>query len=170
MLKTTLTNYPGYFQKYIDLVPDEDNLLTVFFIQTKLIKDFLETITEEKSNHSYAPGKWTIKEMLQHIIDTERIFSFRALCFARGEKASLPGFDESEYAANVDAGKRSWQSLKEEFIMVRQSSEYLFKSFGEEDLEKTGIANNNITSVLSMGLITLGHVYHHKNILVERYL
>lgn len=169
MFKSALADYPVYFQKYIDCVPGEQDLLTNFTLQKPVILDFLNGISEEKSLHAYAPGKWTLREMLQHIIDTERIFSYRALCFARGETISLPGFDESIYAANVAANERSWKSLVEEFSIVRQSTEMLFKSFSSDILKRTGIANNNVTSVASMGFITLGHVYHHKNIIEERY-
>lgn len=170
MFKSAVADYPVYFQKYIDCVPDGHDLLTNFSIQTPAIIDYLNTITEEKSMHACAPGKWTLKEMLQHIIDTERIFSYRALCFARGETVSLPGFDEALYAANVAANDRSWTGLITEFSVVRQSTNLLFISFSEEVLKRTGIANNNVTSVASIGFITLGHVYHHKNIIAERYI
>ena len=170
MFKSALKDYPIFFQTYIDCVPNEHNLLTSFAIQTPLIINYLNTISEEKSLHAYAAGKWTIREMLQHIIDTERIFSYRALCFARGEKASLPGFDENAYAANVSANDRSWKSLVEEFSVVRQSTELLYKSFSEAVLSRTGLANNNVASVASMGFISIGHVYHHRNIIAERYV
>ena len=170
MFKSAVADYPVYFQKYIDCVPDEHDLITNFSIQRPVIIDYLNTITEEKAMFSYAPGKWTLKEMLQHIIDTERIFSYRALCFARRETISLPGFDEANYAANVAANDRNWNGLIQEFSIVRQSTEMLFESFSEEVLTRTGIANNNVTSVASIGYITLGHVYHHKNIMAERYL
>ena len=168
MSKPSPTTYPPYFQKYIDLVPDEE-LLVGFANQAVIIKNLLGSITEEKSVFAYAPGKWTLKDLLQHLIDTERIFCYRALCFARKEAFHLPGFDENEYAANASANNRTWQSLKEEFIAVRNATELLFKSFSEEELLRSGIANNILTSVVSMGFITLGHVYHHKKIIEERY-
>lgn len=168
MSKPSPTSHPGYFQKYIDLVPDED-LLTGFAKQSAVIKDLLGSITEEKSTYAYAPGKWTLKELLQHIIDTERIFSYRALCFARKETISLPGFDENNYAANAAANERTWQSLADEFVAVRHSTELLFKSFTAEALSRIGTANNNPTSVASIGFITLGHFYHHKKVIEERY-
>ena len=168
MSKPSPTTYPPYFQKYIDLVPDEE-LLVGFANQAVIIKNLLGSITEEKSVFAYAPGKWTLKDLLQHMIDTERIFCYRALCFARKEAFNLPGFDENEYAANASANNRTWQSLKGEFIAVRNATELLFKSFSEEELLRSGIANNILTSVVSMGFITLGHVYHHKKIIEERY-
>lgn len=161
--------HPTYFQRYISLVPEED-LETAFKNQLPVITGLLQSITEEQSNHAYAPEKWTIKELLQHMTDTERIFAYRSLCFARKEQASLPGFDENTYAANSNANQRSWQSLVDEFLLVRKTTEILFSSFTEEALLNSGIANNNPTTAISMGFTAVGHVYHHKKILEERYL
>ena len=99
MPKPSPTNYPGYFQKYIDQVTETD-FSTALQNQSAGLEQFLQSISEEKSMFAYAEGKWTIKEMLLHMSDTERIFCYRALCFARGEKTNLPGFDENDYAAN----------------------------------------------------------------------
>ncbi|MDN3657084.1 DinB family protein [Ferruginibacter paludis] len=169
MFKPSPENYPPYFQKYIDQVPDE-SLLQGFANQGPVIASLLSRITEEKSMHAYAPGKWTLKDLLQHIIDTERIFCFRALCFARREASNIAGFDENAYAASVVANDRTWLSLTEEFLAVRKATELLYKSFTEETLTRIGSANSIPTSVASMGYITLGHVYHHKKIIEERYL
>jgi hypothetical protein len=169
MPKPLPNTYPAYFKNYVDQVPDED-LFTGFQNQSAVIKQFLGSITEDKSNYAYDTGKWTIKEVLQHIIDTERIFNYRALCFARKETLSLPGFDENLYAANSNANHRSWRELVDEFAAVRSSTEFLFKSFTEEALATSGISNNNPATVISFGFITLGHFYHHKNVLQERYL
>lgn len=168
MSKPSPTTYAPYFQKYIDQVEDND-LLTGFKRQTGQVKNLLDSIDEQKSTYAYAPGKWTLKDLLQHITDTERIFCYRALCFARNETISLPGFDENGYAANTHANERTWQSLADEFLAVRTATELLFKSFSEEELSRTGLANNNPTSAASMGFITLGHFYHHKKIIEERY-
>jgi uncharacterized damage-inducible protein DinB len=169
MSKPSTNSYASYFQQYIDQVPETD-LNTAFKNQAAGLNDFLHTITEEKSAYAYAQGKWTIKELLQHIIDAERIFAYRALCFARGEKTSLPSFDENEYAANSNAAGRTWKSLVEEFLAVRKATEFLFESLSEEALNNPGLANNNTTTAASVGFITLGHYYHHKKILEERYL
>ena len=169
MPKPSPANYPSYFQRYISLVPEED-LQTAFKNQLPIISGFLQSITEEKSNHTYAPGKWTIKELLQHMTDTERIFAYRSLCFARKEQASLPGFDENEYAANSNANIRSWKDLTDEFLLVRKTTEILFSSFTEAALLNSGTANNNPATAASMGFTAIGHVYHHKKILEERYL
>lgn len=158
-----------YFSRYIDQVA-EDDLQTAFKNQLPVITTFLNSISEEKSLHSYAPGKWTIKELLLHMTDTERIFAYRSLCFARKEQQSLPSFDEDTYAANSNANARSWADLVNEFLLVRQTTEILFSSFTEEALLSGGIANNNPANALSMGFTAIGHVYHHKKILEERYL
>ena len=169
MAKPLKGNHPSYLDRYINLVP-EDDLLTAFKAQLPVITEFFNSITEEKSMHAYAPGKWTIKELLLHMTDTERVFSFRSLCFARGEKQSLPGFDENTYAANSNANSRSWNELVKEFLLVRQTTEIMFASFTEEALHNTGTANNNPATALSMGFTAIGHVYHHKKIIEERYL
>ena len=169
MPKPSPTTYPIYFKKYVDQVPEED-LLTGFQNQLTVIKEFLNSITEEKSTYAYDTGKWTLKEVLLHMIDTERIFNYRALAIARKETASLPGFDENIYAANSNANSRTWQNLIDEFLAVRSSTEFLFKSFTDEALSTSGISNNNPVTVISLGFITLGHFYHHKNVMQERYL
>ncbi len=169
MPKPSPTSYPGYFQKYIDQVPEQE-LFTAFDKQLPVIGSFLSSITEEKSLYTYAEGKWTIKELLQHITDTERIFNYRALCFARGEKTSLPGFEENDYAAHSNANERTWQSLVDEFLAVRHSTELLYRSFTPGALSASGTANNNAITVASMGFIALGHFYHHKKVMEERYL
>jgi hypothetical protein len=169
MPKPSLTTYAPYFQRYVDQVPEND-LIPAFNNQTAGIDNFLSTISEEKSAYAYAEGKWSIKELLQHVIDTERIFNYRALCFARGEKANLPGFEENDYAANSHANGRSWKSLIAEFLAVRKSTELLFESFTESVINNAGLANNNPNTVNSLGFIIVGHYYHHKKILLERYL
>lgn len=162
------TNTAGYFQRYITQVP-ETAIELAFSNQTAVIESYLYSISEGKSLHAYAPQKWTIKEMLQHIIDTERIFCYRAVCFARGETIALPGYDENIYAANSAANNRSWKSLVIEFLIVRQGTLILFKSFTPYMLKKAGTSSGNILSVLDIGFILVGHFYHHKKILEERY-
>lgn len=169
MFKPSPETYPPYFQKYIDKVPDEE-LMVGFASQWPVIKNLLGRITEEKSMYAYAEDKWTLKDLLQHVIDTERIFCFRVLCFARNESNNIEGFDENAYAASVSTSNRTWQNLAEEFLAVRQATGLLFKSFSVEALTRMGSANNIPTSVASMGYITLGHFYHHKKIIEERYL
>lgn len=169
MSNSSPTNQPGYFQLYIDQVKEKD-LATAFTNQSIIIKEFLPSISEEKSLFAYAEGKWTLRELLQHIIDTERILTFRALCFARKESATLPGFDENEYAVAATANNRTWESLTAEFIAVRKSSLFLFDSFSPEMLAGTGIANSNPFTAQQLGFIVVGHFIHHKKIIDQRYL
>ena len=163
------TSVPGYFQFYIDEVIEKD-LTTAFINQSQIIKDFFPAISEEKSTYAYEAGKWTLKEVLQHLIDTERIFTYRALCFSRKEILVLPGFDENTYAANSAANDRTWESLLDELVAVRRSTLFLFDSFNQEMLQNSGSANTNIFSVEKIGFIIIGHFNHHKKIIEQRYL
>ncbi len=169
MSKPIVSTFPEFFSNYINLV-NEDDLTDAFKKQQVLIEDFFENIPESKSEYAYAEGKWTLKELLQHIIDTERIFCYRALAIARKETVSLPGFDEIEYAANSNANDRDWKSLCSELKIVRRSTEILFSSFSAEAMLSTGLANNHTISVLAIGFTCIGHISHHINIIEERYL
>ncbi len=169
MSKPVDGTFPTYFKNYIDLVV-EDNLKDALKNQESDINNFFVSIPEAKSNDPYAPGKWTLKELLQHIIDTERIFNYRALALARKEKNSLPGFDENEYAANSNANNRNWKDLCEELIAVRKATVILFNSFTDEVLHHSGFANNKPVTVLALGYVIAGHLNHHKKIVEERYL
>lgn len=154
------TNVPGYFKIYTALV-EENDLTAAFLNQSRLIKDLLPSISEEQSIYAYAPGKWTLKEVLQHLIDAERIFTYRAMCFARKENAVLPSFDENEYAANSMANGRSWQNIVDEFVAVRKSTLFLFESFTPAMLSTTGKAGSNTLTAEEIGFITIGHFKHH---------
>ena len=132
--------------------------------------ELMNSVSPEKENFAYAPGKWTTKEVLLHYIDTERIFACRALCFSRNDKTNLPGFDENSYTPNSGAQHRTMESLKKEYVAVRNSTIELFKNFDENFLCKTGSANNYIFSVELCGIIIVGHEMHHLKILKERYL
>ena len=162
-------SFQPYTSVYISKVK-EDNVADAFKNQHQLITDFFENIPESKATYAYAPGKWTLKELLQHMIDTERIFAYRAVCIARKETQNLPGFDENEYVQNSHANTRNWKSLLEELKLVRQSTEILFSSFSEETLQQTGIANNNSIALNTIVFIAVGHIYHHVEIIKERYL
>lgn len=168
MPKPLPATYPAQFDSYIKEVPD-DKVLDAIRNQQPVIDDFLSTITEEQSMFSYAPGKWTLKEMLQHIIDAERIFAYRALCFARREQQGLPAFEEDDYAANSNANARSWSALLEEMKIVRKSTLLLYESFTDEMLESPGIASDKPATPNVIGFVLVGHLYHHKNVIEERY-
>ena len=161
--------FPPYFATYINKVKEE-NITDAFRNQQAFLNDFFDGIPEEKTKEGYAPGKWTLKELLQHIIDAERIFAYRSLCIARKETLSLPGFNENEYAANSQANTRSWKNIVEEMKQVRKSTEMLFESFSDNMLNQVGLSNNNQITVNALGFIMVGHLVHHVGVIKERYL
>ena len=168
-MRPDLSRVASFYHTYINLVP-EDELMHAFTVHTDLVNSLLETIPQDKYDFRYAPEKWTIKDVLQHLIDAERVFSYRALCFARRSPTPLPGFDENLFADNSQAHTRPWMQLVEEFRLVRASSVLLFGSFNDGQMECPGIANGSPTYVLALGYTLLGHVTHHCKILKERYL
>lgn len=135
-----------------------------YFIQ------FVQNIPMEKHNYRYDSGKWTIKEIIQHLIDCERIFAYRALRFSRNDKTELPGFDQDSYVANSDANQRHLKDLLMEFSLVRHTTLALFKSFSDEILLRSGTATGFNVSVRALGFIIVAHQEHHKKIFTERYL
>jgi len=159
--------YPEWAQNYINQIEGD-----VIEILEKQVEDFSSFINNlvAKSDYAYAPGKWTIKELVGHVIDTERILVFRLLSFARGEKASLPGFEEDDYVANAHFKDRSLFSLSDEFTLLRKSNLYLIKSLNEDELNRTGNANGKQISVRAIIYVLAGHIIHHTKIIKERYL
>jgi hypothetical protein len=135
----------------------------------KEVKSFVKNLTEEQGNFAYAKKKWTVKELLVHIMDTERIFCERALRFARNDKKELPGFDHDVFVINSAANQRTLKDILKEYKTIRKSTLALFSSFTPEMLEKGGSANGNKLTVLSIGYIISGHELHHLNILKEKY-
>lgn len=168
MNKAAIPLMPPYYAKYLPLVP-EDNLLDAMYASLNQIKQLDLDKIKSIGHNVYAPGKWTVHELLQHIIDTERIFNYRALAFARGEAANLPPMDENAYSANSGASQRSIDDIVSEMITVRNASISLFKSFTPEMLQKIGTANNTENSVLALGFFLVGHAIHHLNVMRERY-
>ncbi|RWU07704.1 DinB family protein [Pedobacter chitinilyticus] len=160
-------DYPQWYSGYINLV--DGDVLEILSTQAEAFAQFV-TSNADKADYAYAPGKWTIKEMFGHIIDTERIMVFRLTCFARGEKAAIPGFDEDQYVINAHFKDRSLESLCEEFVSLRKSNLFLLKSLNEEELNRFGNANGNEISVRALVFILAGHVMHHQKVIVERYL
>jgi uncharacterized damage-inducible protein DinB len=169
MTNVDLSRVPEYYHKYINLAIDDD-LQTAFKKHQTELASFLKEIPKKKWSYRYAEGKWSIKEVVQHIIDAERVFAYRALCFARKDQTPLPGFDENIFAANSKADERSKKDLIKELKTVQESSALLFNSFDDEQLEQAGIASGKSTYVKGIGYILLGHALHHKNVLKERYL
>lgn len=169
MSRPTINDYAPHYHDYVMNVK-EDDLQTAFNNQSSTMELFLNAIPEAKAPYVYEEGKWTVKQLLQHLIDAERIFAHRALWFARQSPAPLSGFDENEFAAIADAGNRSLQSLIDEMITVRKSTACLFNSFSGKELNTAGTANNHSITVNALGFVILGHFLHHKQILEERYL
>jgi hypothetical protein len=158
-----------FYHSYINLIK-EDHVEKALKKNTSLVKHVLKKIPASKIDYAYAENKWTIKQLLQHMIDAERVFSYRALTFARKDLAQLPGFDEKLWAENAKATDRKWKDLVDEFKSVRKSTELLFGSFDEEELLLTGVASSNNINVLALGFVCAGHAAHHMYVIKERYL
>lgn len=163
------SDYAPFYETYVRLV-EEDDLVKALQSSLEEIAENLALITADKADHAYAEGKWTLKELLQHMIDTERVFSYRAMAFARGEQQDLPGFDENAYANTARVSARNLAEMKEELLSLRRAVYFMFKGFSEEDLLRSGIANSNRVTVNALGYITIGHVKHHFGVIRERYL
>ena len=159
----------SYYFRYIDLA-NSDDIVSYLDDQFKQTMPFLEGISEEKSKHRYAPDKWSIRELLNHVNDGERIFLGRALWFARGFTDPLPSFDQEIAVAGAKADETAWADLVEEFRTVRLGTLSFFRNVPAEAWSKTGVASDNPVSVNAIAYIIGGHVAHHVNVLKERYL
>ncbi|AOW16218.1 damage-inducible protein DinB [Polaribacter vadi] len=163
--------YAPYFEQYMQLVTKEGKSIIENMQNSQIEFDtILRNLPKEKHNFSYAEGKWTLKELIQHSIDTERVFCYRALCFARNDKTSLPGFDQDIFVDNGNANQLEFSDLLDEMSTLRKSTIHLYKSFSDEALLRIGIASGNKISVRALGYLFSGHQMHHLNILKERYL
>lgn len=161
--------YNSYYTPYIQLATNE-NICKGLTINLKKVVDFYKSIPEEKLDYSYAEGKWSVKDILLHIIDTERIFSYRALRISRNDKTPILGFEQDDYVLYANAKNRSIDSLLDEYISVRQSTLSLFESFTDAQLKFTGLASGSPISVRAIGYILTGHENHHNKVIEERYL
>ena len=160
---------PKYYDSYIDLVRDKVILFTLDE-QMNFTYAFLMTISEKKGDYAYADGKWTLKEVIGHLIDAERVFAYRAMRFARKDKTDLPGFEEDDYVKNANFASRSLADLAEELLMLRKSNMYLFNSFNEDTMKLTGTANGSEISVEALLFAIAGHQKHHLKVINDRYL
>jgi hypothetical protein len=163
------TEYAIFYKPYIEAL-GEGVLMNELEQSLSFFINFLKTIPSEKYEFRYAEGKWTIKDIVQHLIDAERIFAYRALRIARKDKTPLPGFEENEYVETALANKRVMNDLMDEFTTVRKATITLFKTFTEEQLLQMGTASEKPVSVRAIGFITLGHQKHHEKVIKERYL
>ena len=152
------------------MIPKSVDLVEGFEVGFKNIEAFFKSIPKEKLEYKYAVDKWTIKEIFQHIIDTERIFMYRCLRVARQDKTALAGFEQNDYILPSKANNKSIEALLEEYRTTRQFSIVLIKSFSDEDLKCIGQASGNVMSTRSTAFSTIGHEIWHMNIIKERYL
>ncbi len=166
-MKPTISQ--GWLDNYIKLVDGED-LIAALTAQRDSTLAFLQSLTEDQWSHRYAPGKWSIKELVVHLSDGERIFAYRALRFARKDSTELPGYEEDHYALHSYADKRSSESLIEEFKAVRDCTIVTFANLEADSLEFMGTANGMQMSANGLGFAIVGHVNHHLRIVKERYL
>ena len=161
--------YAPYFEGYMQAA-GTGILIEELEISVHAFIRFVQNIPMDKFDYRYAEGKWTIKEIIQHLIDTERIFAYRALRISRNDSTPLPGFDENEYVVNTNASERNLQGLLTEMAVVRQATLSLFNSFSKEQLLRIGIASDKNISVRAIGFLIVGHQVHHQRIFEERYL
>lgn len=161
--------YKSYYDTYLKLVPDNTSLDSALESYFALIR-FFEKLPEDKLLYRYQPEKWTPKQIFQHLIDTERVFSYRAMRFARNDFSELSGFDENEYAENCNANNRNLESLIEEYKHLRLSNISMYKSFTDETLKNKGQASGGYFSVRVIPFILNGHEKHHMNVIETRYL
>jgi hypothetical protein len=161
--------YNPYYKAYIEALGEVD-LMKTMKQQVENYPQFLESIPEDKLTYSYADGKWTVAEILLHVLDSERVFQYRALRFARKDETPLPGFDQDIYIPNSGANQRSLESIIKEYKVIRNSTIALYETFEESTLKRKGVASNAAMSVGALGFIICGHQKHHRNIIRERYL
>ena len=168
--KPNAEEYPGYASMYMKLVPGDGLLLKHLSESFENFRQLILSLPEKKLLYRYANGKWTIKETLVHIIDDERIYAYRALCFARNEKTALPGFEQDDYVNSSNANSRSIESILEEYEAVRKATIALFAGLDDSTWLREGVANNNKATVRALAYHIAGHELHHINIIKEKYL
>jgi hypothetical protein len=164
-----LESVPHFFKNYVKQI-EEPDLIQALRISSHRMLELVHSIPESKWDFKYEPGKWTVRESLCHIIDAERIFTYRALRFARNDKTNLHGFEENDYAPQANAAGRSLPKIASEMAHLRAATIDLFEGFTPEMLTRKGTANNNEVSVVTLGFVIAGHETHHRHILKERYL
>jgi hypothetical protein len=157
-----------YYGRYIDLVPEID-IIGALEKQGVETQKVLSTIDETRGKFRYAPDKWSIKQLVGHLEDTERVFTYRALTFARGARTPLPGFDEGEFMANSPFESSTMRQRADGLASVRVATIGLFRGFDDEAWDRGGVASDNKVSVRALAYMTLGHERHHLNVLRERY-
>ena len=170
MVRPDPTEVAEYYFTYINQVPETDDIAQFLEVHGRETVAFLRGIPEGKTLHRYAPGKWSIRDVVAHLSDCERLFTYRAMWFARGFDSPLPSFDQDVAWAAANADNRSWKSLVDEFEAVRGATVPLFRDLSPEVWSRKGIASGNPFSVRALAYVAAGHVAHHVRILNERYL
>lgn len=160
--------YGDFYAGYISALPPGD-VLEILELQIDQLRSLASTVTADQETFRYAPGKWSLREVVGHLIDAERVFSYRALCFSRGDDTPLPGFDENFYVEHANFDSRTIQSLIEELTLLRSANLLLFRGLTPEDLARLGVANSYPVSVRALAFILAGHLEHHFRVLRERY-
>jgi uncharacterized damage-inducible protein DinB len=160
--------YAAFYQNYVALAEGE-NISEVVNKYAFNIQEFYNSLPAEKEDYAYSEGKWTVKQVLQHVTDAERVFIYRALRISRNDPTPMASFDENEYVKNGFAETRTLSSLKQEFNAVRAATDMFLLSLNETQIQRTGIASGHTVSVNALGFIIYGHLLHHRNILKERY-
>jgi uncharacterized damage-inducible protein DinB len=169
MNKPKPADYSPYMSGYINLVIDSDDILSALAKQKEVSHQLFHNLTEDKAMHAYGEDKWTIKQVLGHMIDAERTFAYRILAFSRGQE-ELPGFDENMYVELGNFNSQNIKDLADEFKLTRESNLYLLQALTPAQLDTIGVANGNKITVLALVYIIAGHELHHLNIIKERYL
>lgn len=169
MMKPEISTIPEFYQGYVQSLP-ENSLSELLQHTLDRFDQLLAGLDEKQGDLKYEENKWTIKQVIQHLIDGERIFNYRSLRFSRGDQTDLPGFDQDAYVEILDGSNRKLSDLVTEFNNVRKSTQDFYESLSEEELARTGTANGYPFSVNSIGYITVGHLNHHLNIIEDRYL
>ena len=169
MSKPQVGDYPTYFEGYISKIQADSTTNIIANYGTELASFYI-SLPESKADYAYAPDKWTLKDLLQHIIDTERIMSYRLLRISRKDETALASFDENSYAINAKAANRSFESIKEEFLALRKSTDLLIQSLLPEQLGNAGVASGKRMTANALVYVIFGHMIHHKSIIEERYL
>ena len=171
MSRTGRNEYSEFYQPYLNIIPAGDSELNELLTSSlEACNSLFAGLETGKEDYRYAEGKWSIKELLQHIIDTERVFAYRALRFARTDSTVLPGFDETLYVETCEAAERSLSSLLDEFNLIRKSNMIMFATMSENILKRMGQVDGNEISVRALGFIICGHLLHHLRVIEERYL
>lgn len=167
--KPQANEYAEYYGKYVSLVPEGDIVETLSRQSVETLA-LLRSIPEERAGHRYEPGKWSIRQLVGHVIDGERIFAYRALAIARGDKAPLPGMEQDEYMEHSNFDERTLESLCEEFEHVRRANVLMMRGFDSDAWARRGVASDNEVTVLALAYVIAGHELHHLGVLRARYL